>query len=91
MRKLEITIDNEEKKMTITSEDMDCIDKYSYKTTEDITKLIDEYLEKEVVDFCPICGEPIYDDDETMNDDSDSYGGDCHEVCFLDAQESRLG
>ena len=91
MRKLEITIDSEENKLTITGEDMDCIDKYSYNTINDITNIIEEYLEKEVVDFCPICGEPIYEDDDTMNDDSNSYGGDCHESCFLDAQESRLG
>lgn len=46
---------------------------------------------KKVIGICPICGEPIYEDDEIMNDDSDSYEGDCHEGCFLQAQESRLG
>ncbi len=91
MKKLEITIDSKENKMTITGDSMDYIDKYSYKDIHDIARIIDDYLEKQIIDFCPICGEPIYEDDEVMNDDSNSYGGDCHEACFLDAQESRLG
>lgn len=40
--------------------------------------------------YCPLCGELIEEDEETMNDESDSYGGDCHENCFLEAEESRL-
>lgn len=89
MEKLNITIDNTSKILSI-SWDEQVEDRYAYKNIDDVSKIIEEYLGKEVVDFCPICGEPIYEEDETMNDNSNSYGGDCHETCYLDAQESRF-
>ncbi|MBR1653664.1 MAG: hypothetical protein IJ690_02040 [Clostridia bacterium] len=46
--------------------------------------------EKEVIGYCPLCGMEIYEDDEIENDNSNSYGGDCHAECFYEAEESRL-
>ncbi len=49
-----------------------------------------EQEEREILGVCPICGDYILYGEETANDNSNSYGGECHEECFREAQESRL-
>lgn len=39
--------------------------------------------------ICPICGEPITNDDYYV-DDSNNYGGICHVTCYEEAEEDRL-
>jgi len=89
MENIELSINTRYKKVSVVY-DGTRLDRYSYNTVDDIARIIEEYMDKEIIDFCPICGEPIYEDDEVMNDNSDSYGGDCHESCYMDAQESRF-
>ena len=54
-----------------------------------ITTSFESYLND--LSKCLICEEIIYEHDEKLIDDSNTYGnGYCHEECFSEAQESRL-
>ena len=47
-------------------------------------------LDKNEKEVCALCGEPFEEDEEKIMDDSNSYGGYCHESCFEEAEESRF-
>lgn len=45
----------------------------------------------EIISRCPLCNEYVYDTDDYIVDDSNTYGGICHTECFQEAEHDRLG
>lgn len=87
-QKLKMTLENDKRIVEMLMEaNHDMIE-----LNQKIDKILEKYEEeREIIGTCPICNEIIYDDEEYIVDDSNSYDGICHEECYHEAQESRLG
>jgi hypothetical protein len=87
-QKINMTLENDKRIVEILMEaNHDMVE-----LNQKLDKILEKYNEeREIIDECPICHETVYDDEDYIVDDSNTYDGICHEDCYYEAEESRLG